>query len=58
MPQGQALPKGRNVILEKSFGSPRITKERCVCRQGRSKLEDKFEKHGAQMVKEVASLHQ
>src|SRR5216684_4042580 len=40
-------PKGRNVVLDKSFGAPRITKE--------IELEEKFENMGAQMVREVAS---
>jgi len=47
-------PKGRNVILEKSFGSPRITKDG-VSVAKEIELEDKFENMGAQMVKEVAS---
>src|SRR5690554_5578890 len=47
-------PKGRNVVLEKSFGSPTITKDGVsVARE--IELEDKFENMGAQMVKEVAS---
>ncbi|BAH83028.1 chaperonin GroEL [Candidatus Ishikawella capsulata] len=47
-------PKGRNVILDKSFGSPIITKDGVtVARE--VELEDKFENMGAQMVKEVAS---
>ncbi|RWU08815.1 chaperonin GroEL [Pseudidiomarina gelatinasegens] len=47
-------PKGRNVVLEKSFGSPVITKDGVsVARE--IELEDKFENMGAQMVKEVAS---
>jgi len=47
-------PKGRNVVLEKSFGSPTITKDGVsVARE--IDLEDKFENMGAQMVKEVAS---
>jgi len=47
-------PKGRNVILEKSFGSPTVTKDGVtVARE--IELEDKFENMGAQMVKEVAS---
>src|SRR6187549_2382338 len=40
-------PKGRNVILQKSFGSPTVTKD--------GELEDHYENMGAQMVKEVAS---
>ena len=47
-------PKGRNVILEKSFGSPRITKDG-VSVAKEIELEDKFMNMGAQMVKEVAS---
>ena len=47
-------PKGRNVVLEKSFGSPRITKDG-VSVAKEIELEDKFENMGAQMVKEVAS---
>lgn len=47
-------PKGRNVVLEKSFGAPTITKDGVsVARE--IELEDKFENMGAQMVKEVAS---
>ncbi|MFP3037020.1 MAG: chaperonin GroEL [Arsenophonus sp. ER-BJ3-MAG3] len=47
-------PKGRNVVLDKSFGSPSITKDGVsVARE--IELEDKFENMGAQMVKEVAS---
>src|SRR5258707_5441250 len=47
-------PKGRNVILEKSWGSPTITKDG-VSVAKEIQLEDKFENMGAQMVKEVAS---
>ena len=47
-------PKGRNVILEKSFGAPSITKDG-VSVAKEIELEDKFENMGAQMVKEVAS---
>jgi len=47
-------PKGRNVVLEKSFGSPNITKDG-VSVAKEIQLEDKFENMGAQMVKEVAS---
>ncbi|EKE69671.1 MULTISPECIES: chaperonin GroEL [Roseobacteraceae] len=47
-------PKGRNVVIEKSFGSPRITKDG-VSVAKEIDLEDKFENMGAQMVKEVAS---
>ncbi len=46
-------PKGRNVVIEKSFGSPRITKDG-VSVAKEIELEDKFENMGAQMVKEVA----
>jgi len=47
-------PKGRNVILEKSFGAPTVTKDG-VSVAKEIELEDKFENMGAQMVKEVAS---
>ena len=47
-------PKGRNVILEKSFGAPAITKDGVTVAK-EIELEDKFENMGAQMVKEVAS---
>ncbi|MBK5946792.1 chaperonin GroL [Rhodobacter veldkampii DSM 11550] len=47
-------PKGRNVVIEKSFGSPRITKDG-VSVAKEIELSDKFENMGAQMVKEVAS---
>ncbi len=47
-------PKGRNVVLEKSFGAPRITKDG-VSVAKEIELEDKFENMGAQMVREVAS---
>ena len=47
-------PKGRNVILEKSFGAPRITKDGVTVAK-EIELEDKFENMGAQMVREVAS---
>jgi len=47
-------PKGRNVILEKSFGSPTVTKDGVTVAK-EIDLEDKFENMGAQMVKEVAS---
>ena len=46
-------PKGRNVVLDKSFGSPRITKDGVTVAK-EIELEDKFENMGAQMVKEVA----
>ncbi|TMA78743.1 MAG: chaperonin GroEL [Deltaproteobacteria bacterium] len=47
-------PKGRNVVLEKSFGAPNITKDGVTVAK-EIELEDKFENMGAQMVKEVAS---
>jgi chaperonin GroEL len=47
-------PKGRNVVLEKSFGSPRITKDGVTVAK-EIELKDKFENMGAQMVREVAS---
>ena len=47
-------PKGRNVVLEKSFGSPTVTKDGVTVAK-EIELEDKFENMGAQMVKEVAS---
>lgn len=47
-------PKGRNVVLEKSFGAPQITKDGVTVAK-EIELEDKFENMGAQMVKEVAS---
>jgi len=47
-------PKGRNVILEKSFGSPSVTKDGVTVAK-EIELEDKFENMGAQMVREVAS---
>ena len=47
-------PKGRNVILEKSFGSPTVTKDGVTVAK-EVELKDKFENMGAQMVKEVAS---
>ncbi|MFN3144881.1 MAG: chaperonin GroEL [Paracoccaceae bacterium] len=47
-------PKGRNVVIEKSFGAPRITKDGVTVAK-EIELEDKFENMGAQMVKEVAS---
>jgi chaperonin GroEL len=47
-------PKGRNVVLEKSFGAPRITKDGVAVAK-EIELEDKFENMGAQMVREVAS---
>jgi chaperonin GroEL len=47
-------PKGRNVVLEKAFGAPRITKDGVTVAK-EIELKDKFENMGAQMVKEVAS---
>ena len=46
-------PKGRNVVLEKSFGAPTVTKDGVTVAK-EIELEDKFENMGAQMVKEVA----
>ena len=47
-------PKGRNVVIDKSFGAPRITKDGVTVAK-EIELEDKLENMGAQMVKEVAS---
>src|SRR5499425_1048121 len=47
-------PKGRNVVLEKSFGAPRISKDGVTVAK-EIELEDKFENMGAQMLREVAS---
>src|SRR3712207_4238050 len=47
-------PKGRNVVIEKSFGAPVVTKDGVTVAK-EIELEDKFENMGAQMVKEVAS---
>jgi chaperonin GroEL len=47
-------PKGRNVVLDKSFGAPRITKDGVTVAKD-IELKDKFENMGAQMVREVAS---
>jgi chaperonin GroEL len=47
-------PKGRNVLIEKSFGSPIITKDGVTVAK-EIEIENKFENMGAQMVKEVAS---
>jgi chaperonin GroEL len=47
-------PKGRNVVIEKSFGAPRITKDGVTVAK-EIELADKFENMGAQMVREVAS---
>ena len=47
-------PKGRNVVIEKSFGAPRITKDGVTVAK-EIELSDKFENMGAQLVREVAS---
>ena len=47
-------PKGRNVVMDKSYGSPKITKDG-VSVAKEIELEDKFENMGAQMVKQVSS---
>ena len=47
-------PKGRNVVIEKSFGAPRITKDGVTVAK-EIELADKFENLGAQLVREVAS---
>src|SRR6202453_2083229 len=47
-------PKGRNVVIEKSFGAPRITKDGVTVAK-EIELADKFENMGAQMLREVAS---
>jgi chaperonin GroEL len=47
-------PKGRNVLLEKSYGAPRITKDGVTVAK-EIELSDRFENMGAQMVKEVAT---
>src|SRR6201994_660468 len=47
-------PKGRNVVIEKSFGSPTVTKDGVTVAK-EIELEDRFQNMGAQMVKEVAS---
>ena len=47
-------PKGRNVLIEKSFGAPRITKDGVTVAK-EIELDDKFENMGAQMLREVAS---
>jgi chaperonin GroEL (HSP60 family) len=51
--QGDARPQGRNVVLDKSFGAPRITKDGVTVAK-EIELPDKFENMGAQMLKEVA----
>ena len=48
-------PKGRNVVIEKSYGSPVVTKDGVTGGQGDRASPNKFENMGAQMVKEVAS---
>ncbi len=48
-------PKGRNVIIEKKFGAPHITKDDGVTVAREIELEDSFQNMGAQLVKEVAS---
>ena len=50
-------PKGRNVVLDKSFGAPRITKDGVTVAK-EIELKDKFENMGAQMLREVASQDQ
>ena len=52
--QGDARPPGRNVIIQKSFGSPTVTKDGVTVAK-EIELEDKYENMGAKMVKEVAS---
>src|SRR4030095_12884792 len=47
-------PKGRNVVLEKSYGAPRVTRDGVTVAK-EIELEDKFENMGAQMVREVAT---
>ncbi|MCR9219992.1 MAG: chaperonin GroEL, partial [Alphaproteobacteria bacterium] len=47
-------PKGRNVVIDKSFGAPRITKDGVTVAK-EIELKDKFENMGAQMLREVAS---
>src|SRR5437660_12265335 len=47
-------PKGRNVVLDKSFGAPRITKDGVTVAK-EIELDDRFENMGAQLVKEIAS---
>src|SRR5690348_5077006 len=48
-------PKGRNVVLDKSYGAPRITKDGVTVAK-EIKLSDRFENMGSQMVREVASI--
>src|SRR6201991_14449 len=52
--KGTLGPKGRNVVIDKSFGAPRITKDGVTVAK-EIELSDKFENMGAQMLKEVAS---
>src|SRR5262249_20138007 len=52
--RGTLGPKGRNVVLDKSFGAPRSTKDGVTVAK-EIELDDKFENMGAQMVREVAS---
>ena len=52
--RGTLGPKGRNVVLDRSFGGPHITKDGVTVAK-EIELKDKFENMGAQMVKEVAS---
>src|SRR6202451_3458318 len=52
--KGTLGPKGRNVVIDKSFGAPRITKDGVTVAK-EIELNDKFENMGAQMVREVAS---
>src|SRR5207245_4521896 len=52
--KGTRGPKGRNVVIEKSFGAPVVTKDGVTVAK-EIELQDKFENMGAQMVKEVAS---
>ena len=55
--KGTLGPKGRNVVLDKSFGAPTVTKDG-VSVAKEIELEDNFENMGAQLVKEVASKNQ
>ena len=48
-------PKGRNVVIEKSFGAPRSTKV-CGTVANEAEVDDKFENLGAQLIREVASM--
>ena len=49
-------PKGRNVVLDKSYGAPRTTKDGVTVAK-EIDLQDKFENMGAQMVKELSLIH-